>query len=371
MRLSSQLRRADLFSRVVLFSLTVSFLASGCGLLGPCETEAEFWTRMEAYVTKRMDPAGSGFGFLVMHEGEIAYSNGWGMANIETGIPFSSDTPTAAASLTKQFTGVAILMLCERELLTLETPLLSILPELPTEWSGVTIHQLLIHRSGIPNYVAITGEGPEDLDGLTNGSALDLVLADPALDFNPGEGTAYSNTGYILLAMVLEQLTGETFADFMREEIFEPLGMTETYINDGSAEHPSDVARPYDEQNRMLDYSLHTCGDGGIYTTLNDYAKWDQALYTDSLVQRSTLNLAFRGYTGGDSNFGYGWMVGKHRRWKALRHGGFVAGHLNYVFRVPEKRFTYLFLSNGGVFANNGFGTWTDHLKDEIFDYFM
>ncbi len=127
--------------------------------------------------------------------------------------------------------------------------------------------------------------------------------------------------------MIVEQLTGKTFADF-----------------------------------------LH---DGGIYTTLNDYAKWDQALYTDTLVERSTLNLAFRGYTGGDNNFGYGWMVGKHRRWKSLRHGGFTVGYLNYVFRVPEKRFTYLLLSNGGIFENNGFGTWTDTLKDEIFDYYM
>lgn len=351
--------------------LAVATFFPACGLFGPSETEQEFWVRMEAFVAGHMDATGSGFGIVVMHDDAIAFARGWGMANIETGISFSPDTPSAIASLTKQFTAVAVLILYEREMLTLETRLPSILSELPEEWSGVTVHHLLTHQSGIPNYVDITGSSPEGLDGLTNRRALDLVLENPALDFAPGTNTNYSNTGYIILANIVEQLAGMTFAEFLQQNIFSPLGMTSTFLSDESVEYPPNTAQPYDEHNRLFVYSLYTCGDGGFYSTLNDYAKWDRALYTDAIVRQSTLELAFTGYTGGDNDFGYGWMVGRHAGSMALRHAGFTTGFLNYVFRVPEKRFTYLFLSNGGVFANDGFETWTDELKDEIFAYYM
>lgn len=366
------MNRSAARSRYSLLLLLILFpLFTGCGLFGPSETEEEFWARMDRYVTERMDPAGSGFGIVVIDGNSTAFAKGWGNANIETGVAFSPDTPSAAASLTKQFTAVAILILYERGLLTLETPLLSIFPELPEQWAPVTIHHLLIHESGIPNYTDITGDEPEAIDGQTNQDALDLVLASPALDFYPGEYARYSNTGYLLLAMIVEELTGQSYSEFLDENIFQPLGMSSTFVSDESVVYPSNTAKPYDEENHLYEYTHYTYGACGIYTTLNDYARWDRALYTDTLVERSTLGLAFKGYTGGENNFGYGWMVGKYRRWKSLRHGGFMPGVLNYVFRVPEKRFTYLFLSNGGVFANDGFGTWTDKLKDEIFDYYM
>jgi CubicO group peptidase (beta-lactamase class C family) len=233
------------------------------------------------------------------------------------------------------------------------------------------VHHLLTHQSGIPNYTDITGDDPEAIDGLTNQDALDLVLQDPTLDFLPATSTSYCNTGYIILAMAVERLTNTSYADFLGENIFEPLGMTVTFVSDESVVYPPTTAQPYDEHNRLYEYSLYTYGPAGIYTTLNDYLKWDQALYTDDIVRQSTLELAFTGYTGGDNNFGYGWMVGTYGGSKSLRHGGFSTGFLNYVVRVPEKRFTYLFLSNGGVFANDGFDTWTSELMDEIFARYL
>jgi CubicO group peptidase (beta-lactamase class C family) len=357
--------------RAAVLLLALSALFSGCDSQGPSETEQEFWARMEAYVTEHMDPEGSGFGFVVISEGAVAFARGWGMANIETGISFSPNTPSNAASLTKQFTAMAVLMLYEREMLTLQTPIVSILPELPAEWSDVTVHHLLTHQSGIPNYTDITGDDPAAIDGLTNQAALDLVLADPELDFPPGTSTSYSNTGYIILAMIVERLSGMSYAEFLDENIFEPLEMTSTFVGDGSATYPANTAQPYDEQNQLYEYSMYVYGPGGIYTTLNDYFKWDQALYTDALVQQATLELAFTGYTGGHDDYGYGWMVGQYDGAKSLRHGGFGTGWLNYVYRVPERQFTYLFLSNGGVFANDGFDTWTTELMDEIFSYYL
>jgi len=360
------------FLGAAVLVLTFSALFPACGQQqGPSETEADFWARMDAFVTDHMDPGGSGFGFVVIHDGAVAFSRGWGMANIESGIAFTPDTPSDIASLTKQFTATAVLILYERELLTLETPIRSILPELPAVWSGITVHHLLTHQSGIPNYTDITGDAPENIDGLTNQDALELVLGDPAPSFPPGTNVSYSNTGYIILAMIVERLASMSYSDFLQDNIFGPLGMASTFVSDESAIHPPNTAQPYDDHNRLYDYSLYTYGPGGIYSTLNDYFKWDQALYTDAIVGRSTLELAFTGHTGGVDNFGYGWMVGQRGCCKTLRHGGFSTGFLNYVYRVPDKRFTYLFLSNGGVFANDGFDTWTSELMDEIFAFYL
>jgi CubicO group peptidase (beta-lactamase class C family) len=354
----------------IRFLAIATLAAAGC-TTGPSETEAEFWDRMDAFVSGHMDPAGSGFAFAVMHDGAVAHTRGWGMANIATGVPFSPATPTEAASLTKQFTAVAVLMLREQGRFALDTPIRSLLPELPAQWAAVTIHHLLTHQSGIPNYTDITGDEPEAIDGLTNEAALALVLADPTLDFPAGTNTTYSNTGYILLAMLVERLTGTTFRAFLQTNAFGPLDMSASFVNDGSRALPANAARPYDELNRLFDYDLYTYGAGGIYTTLTDYAKWDRALYTDDLLPQSTLELAWTGYTGGRDDFGYGWMVGSHRGSKSLRHGGFSTGFLNYVVRVPEKRLTYIFFSNGGVFANDGFDTWTTELMDEILDFYL
>jgi CubicO group peptidase (beta-lactamase class C family) len=171
--------------------------------------------------------------------------------------------------------------------------------------------------------------------------------------------------------MIVERLTETSFSHFLQENIFEPLEMTSTFLSDESVVFPSNTAQPYDEHNRLYEYSLYTYGPTGIYTTLSDYVKWDLALYTDAIVRQPTLELAFTGYSGGDANFGYGWMVATYGGSKSLRHGGFSTGFLNYVFRVPEKRFTYLFLSNGGVFANDGFDTWTNELMEMILSYYI
>ena len=136
-------RRARPSAAAGLLAFALAPLVTGCNDLGPSETEAEFWARMDAFVTERMNPAGAGFGIVVIRDGDIAFAKGWGMANIQTGVPFSPETPSSIASLTKQFTAMAVLMLYEREMLTLETRVRSILPELPagrTSRSTISLH---------------------------------------------------------------------------------------------------------------------------------------------------------------------------------------------------------------------------------------
>jgi len=334
-------------------------------------SEQEFWQEIDAFVTEHMNPEGSGYGITVIKDGEMLFSQGWGMANIADGIPFTSNTPTNLASLTKQFTAVAVLILFEQDSLDLDDTILNYFPEFPAEWSEVTVHHLLTHQSGIPNYTDSIDSTPQDYDGLTNQMALELVLQNSSLDFTPGKQTSYSNTGYLILALLIEKISGKDYPDFLQENIFAPLEMQSTFVKIKEAVNPPNLALPYDENNGLYNVDCYIYGDGGIYSTLNDMFKWDQALYTDQIISQTTLQLALAGYTGGSNNYGYGWMVGSYGGYPSYRHGGFFLGFLNYIYRIPGKDFTYLMLSNGGVFANNGFESWTEEVKDRIFARYL
>jgi len=351
----------------LLLSATVPFII-GCDDQGTEPiTEAEFWNGIDTYITERMNPDGSGYGILVVRNGEIIFGKGWGMANMANSLPFTPDTPIDLASLTKQFTAVAILILYEQDLLALDMKIVDYFPQFPVAWSGVTVHHLLTHQSGIPNYTEFVPETAAGYDGLTNQTALELVLRNSNLEFPPGEQTRYSNTGYLILAMLVENISQISYSDFLAEKIFIPLNMNSTFVHDELSELPSNAALPYDEDNRLYNYEWYTYGACGIYSTLNDMYAWDQALYTEQIISQSTLKLATTGYTGGQNNYGYGWMVGSYRGYPSYRHGGFGLGLLNYIYRVPDKNFMYLMLSNGGVFANDGFDTWTNEVMDRIF----
>ena len=366
----SSILKSMLILTVVL--VAALFLLSSCDHhLDSQETEDQFWEQNDTYVTEHIDPEGSGFAVMVVKNGKIAFSKGWGMANIESNIPFTPNTPSNLASLSKQFTATAILILYERGKLNLDTKIIEHFPEFPIAWSEITIHHLLTHQSGIPNYTDLLEDGVTGYDGLTNQRAFELVLQEDNLDFTPGKQASYSNSGYLILAMLVERITDKSYADFLKETIFEPLDMDSTFVSDESVVYPQNVALPYDENNELYKYKEYTYGAGGIYSTLHDIYKWDQALYTDKIVSQSTLQLAFTGYTGGDNDYGYGWMVGQHGKYPAYRHGGFMPGFLNYIYRVPGRNFTYLMISNGGVYANDGFGTWTTDLMDKIFAYYL
>jgi CubicO group peptidase (beta-lactamase class C family) len=367
------IRRILMKKRVIWFVFLCAMAVlnfNACTKNSPTQSENEFWEQIDQFVTDRMDPNGAGFGVLVIKDGEVAFGKGWGMANIANNVEFTDNTPTDLASLTKQFTAAAILILYEREMLSLDARVINYFPEMPAEWSEITIHHLLTHQSGIPNYTDFLNEWA-DYDGMTNEQVFDLALQRNSLDFTPGNNSSYSNTGYIILALLIERITEMTYHEFLNENIFSPLEMTATFVGNESAEFPSGIALSYDEYNRPYNYRFYTYGSGGIYSTLNDMFKWDQALYTEQLLNQATLQMAFTGYTGGENDYGYGWMVGSHSIFKSVRHGGYSMGNLNYIYRIPDPGFTYLFLSNGGVFANNGFDTWTTELQQMIFDHYL
>jgi CubicO group peptidase (beta-lactamase class C family) len=281
----------------------------------------------------------------IAEQGRTIYQRGFGKANLTTKLAFTPDTPTYLASLTKQFTAMAVMMLMERHQLSYNDSLSKFFPEFPSYAQQITIRHLLNHTSGIPDYVALGLTHK----GLTNQEVLSALVRQPAPHFTPGEKWEYSNSGYILLALIVEKVSGQPYRLFLKRNIFMPLGMNHTFVYDGTQPRPPIHARGYNRFGDDSDYDLLTYGEGGIYSSAADMLKWDQSLYTEKLVMRATLAEAFaRGKLndGSLTNYGFGWAITESNGEPVQSHAGRYSGFNTYIKRFPNERSTIIFLTN-------------------------
>jgi len=283
---------------------------------------------------------------LLARDGQPIESRGYGMANIELSVPNSPETVFRLGSVTKQFTGMAIVMLQERGKLSVNDPICKYLSDCPQAWQPITIKNLLTHTAGIPNYT----EFPD----FTKTAAVDTTAAeltsrfrDKPLQFALGEKYAYSNSGYYLLGTIIERASGKPYADFLQENIFGPLGMKQTgYDNPVRIikNRAAGYARTSDGFINAAPISMSTAyAAGALYSTVGDLLLWDQALYTEKLVSRKSLDEAFTPFK---SNYGYGWSIGKRFDRQVIAHGGGIFGFSSYIARYPSDHVTVIVLSN-------------------------
>jgi CubicO group peptidase (beta-lactamase class C family) len=283
---------------------------------------------------------------LVAENGTAIYEGGFGKA-VDPDMEFTPVTPCYLASLSKQFTAMAVMMLMERGKLAYDDPLSKYFPDLPPDARKIIIRQLLNHTSGIPDYVGLGLEHP----GLTNTEVLAALAKQDVLDFPPGSKYHYSNSGYVLLAVIIEKVSGEPYALFLKQNIFDRIGMTHTFVDDGSHAGLPPRARGYNRFGANDDYNLATCGEGGIYASVQDMFAWDHALYTDTLVKRSTLSEAFSRpqLTDGTlSAYGFGWGISEYDGAPVASHAGRYGGFNTYIKRFPRDRNAVIFLTNHG-----------------------
>jgi CubicO group peptidase (beta-lactamase class C family) len=298
-----------------------------------------------------------GAAVVVVQDGKIVHRKGYGLADLETKAPVRPDTPFYLASVSKQFTAMAIMLLAEQGKLSYDDPLRNFFPDFPAFGNGITLRHLLYHTSGIPDY--LNDRLVEDATDFTNARVLDLVEHLKELKFPPGERYSYSNSGYILLAMTAARVSGQPFHRFMQERVFGPLGMKHTRVYDESKPVIPDRARGYSREGdafKLNDYHLLTAGDGGTFSTAEDLARWDRCLYTEKLVKAATLQQAFtRGKLndGKEFDYGFGWSVGTFRGLRTVSHGGGLGGFRTFILRFPDQRFSVIVLSNNGTF-NSG-----------------
>ncbi len=288
---------------------------------------------------------------LIAHDDQVLLSKGYGMADLDNHTPNTSHTRFYLGSTTKQFTAMAILILQERGKLHVGDQLCAYIVHCPLAWQPVTIHELLTHTSGIPqlNNSPLSYASPQAWI-----ASYDHI----PLAFTPGRQFSYCNICYQILGYVVEKVSGEPYTVFLQRAIFDPLQMRDTgFVQDyySLPGHANGYAS-WQVKAESLELSVapqwsFLFGSGLLYSTVEDLYRWDQALYTHTLISQQSLDEAFNPYTASQyagSSYGYGWFITKapapgHR---LIWHDGRVDGFRTYIGRYPDDRVTIIFLSN-------------------------
>ena len=286
---------------------------------------------------------------LVAKGGKPVLEKGYGLANIELDVPNGPDTKFRLGSITKQFTATAILQLEEQGKLAVTDAACKYVAECPETWKAITIHQLLSHTSGIPSYT----DGPEFSKPKMMRIPLSpmevlMLTKDKPLEFPPGEKWKYDNSGYIFLGVIIEKVSGEKYADYLKKHIFGPMDMPDSGHDDsnlilqdsdaGSRSMPSGEFRNADYLDMSLPYAA-----GSLYSTARDLARWDRALYTDKVLSKASRE---KMWTPVKNNYAYGWGVQPLKDHKQVSHGGGINGFSTHIARYPDDDAIVIVLSN-------------------------
>ncbi len=297
---------------------------------------------------------GASLGIFV--DGKIAYSTGYGLANLESNIPNEANTVFRIGSTSKQFTAACISLLAVREELNLDDTLKSIFPEFPDYASEITIRHLFHHTSGIRDYLQLAYlKGLGDDDFYTDKDIMNWLTNQSELNFQPGAEYLYSNSGYWLLGQIVERVSGINMAEFAHKEIFGPLRMTNTHFHNDNSREVNNRALgyvPIDEANfRISMTNLEMIGDGGILTTINDIKKWDDEFYQRNVLSDEFWNLMtdFGHLNNGDDlDYAGGLIIGNYRGQKTISHGGAFVGFRAEFIRFPDQKTSIAIFTNRG-----------------------
>ncbi|MEZ4702967.1 MAG: serine hydrolase domain-containing protein [Rhodothermales bacterium] len=320
-------------------------------MLEPC-TPPDAATQVDALFEAYAGADTPGLSVLVIKNGEVRYRKAFGMANLEEAESATPATNYRLASVTKQFTAMATLMLVEEGRLSLDTRLTELFPDFPPYGHAVAVRHLLSHTSGLLDYEDLIPDSAtvqvRDRDVLASMTRQDSTY------FEPGSRFRYSNTGYALLAMIVETVSGQRFADFLHDRLFVPLGMTGTVAFEEGVSTVSHRAYGYTQAGASFvrnDQSLTSAvlGDGGIYSSVDDLYAWHRALDGGKLVRPGLMEQVFmpaENTQHDGAGYGYGWFVGRYDGRASVWHTGSTVGFRNAVERFPRERLTVIVLSN-------------------------
>ncbi|MEB2774371.1 serine hydrolase [Algoriphagus sp. D3-2-R+10] len=282
---------------------------------------------------------------LVSKYNKVIFRKSFGYADFDKKESLIPESSFYLASVSKQFTTMAVMILKERGKLSYDNKLSDYFPDFPEYADSVTIRHMMTHTSGIPDHF---GLGAYKV-GLNNNDVYDILINQNRLNFEPGSQFSYSNGGYMLLSMIIEKVTGESFHDFMERNIFIPLKMHNTLVYDVSEPMVKNRAIGYNVSGELDDYEIFTTGAGGIYSNIDDLFIWDQALSKSELVSPETLNEAYQPTvlsSGEKSYYGFGWGVNQAKNW--VDHSGGLAGFRTYFRRYLDRGDAFVLLTNNG-----------------------
>lgn len=339
---------------MVITTLAVALVATACASAGRRESQARVpdMQTFDSLFAPYAAPGMPGASVLVTKNGEVVVNRSYGLAVVETAVPATSETNYRLASLSKQFTATAIALLVRDGLLRYDTPVRTYLPSVPEYTRAVTVRHLLTHTSGIPDYEDFVPRG--QTVQVKDGDVPALLRQTDSMYFAPGSAYRYSNSGYALLALIVEKLSGRRYAAFLHERIFAPLGMR------GTVAHEEGISTV---PNRAFGYSLRSgvvvrtdqsstsavLGDGGIYSSLRDLITWDRALDAGTLLTRAELERVWtpeRLADGTTTRYGFGWFTERENGSLRLSHHGETSGFTNFILKYPDRRLTVIVLTN-------------------------
>jgi CubicO group peptidase (beta-lactamase class C family) len=285
---------------------------------------------------------------LIARNGKVLVTTGYGEADRKKHLANTAQTKFRIGSLTKQFTAMAILILQARGKLNVQDRICTYLSNCPTSWQTITIHQLLTHTSGIPDFASFPDF--QTTQGLPSSPTQTIArFKNKPLDFQPGKKFSYSSSGYILLGAIIERTSGATYEAFLRDNIFAPLQM----VNSGYDHNNGDLAVGYRDQASVPADFMDTTipyATGGLYSTVEDLYRWDQALYTDKLIPKNLRDMMFTPFvlTSDRSglHYGYGWGIGKEDNHLLVSHEGVINGFHSVIARYPNDKTVIIILGN-------------------------
>jgi CubicO group peptidase (beta-lactamase class C family) len=329
--------------RSVKFFLLGVLLFTAMARIAAADRVSDF---VNAYLKKKKIP---GCAVMVRHNGKVVLAAGYGFANLEHGVRVTPQTVFQSGSVGKQFTAMAVMILIEEKKLDLDDPISKYL-DVPDAWSAITVRHLLTHTSGLGDY-------PEKFSlqqDYTEDDLLNMIKAQP-LGFAPGEKWSYSNLGYVTLGILIHKVSGEFYGDLLQKRVFAPLGMSHTRIISEAEIIPNRAAgyRLKDGTLKNQEWvapMLNTTADGSLYFTIEDIAKWDDALEKRKILSQASFEQMWtpvRLNNGRAAPYGFGWQIAKtdsgHR---LVEHGGAWQGFAAYIGRYPDDRLCVAVLCN-------------------------
>jgi CubicO group peptidase (beta-lactamase class C family) len=320
------------------------------------DSPRNFQTQVDALFAKSMHGDTPGGEVLVARNGKIVFEKGYGLANLDAKTAMTADTRFRIGSITKQFTAAAILKLAEQGRLRIDDPVSKFIPDWP-RGNEVTLRHLLTHSSGIHNFTAKPAFAAHVREPISLEKLVASFENDP-YDFNPGDKFSYCNSGYVLLGLIIQKVSGESHETYLRKTFFERLGMNDTGVYPSGSRLPNQ-ALGYSFENsaihRAVDWDMSNVATAGeLYSTAHDLFRWNEALFSQKVISARSMHAAF---TVGvlkdddpthpeDTGYGFGWTIDRLNGAREISHGGELAGFGSYLLRLPDYKLTVVVLLN-------------------------
>lgn len=317
--------------------------------------------KVDALFAQWDNPDSPGCALAIVQNSQIIYKRGYGMANLELGVPVTPTSVFYIGSVSKQFVAACIGLLALEGKLNLDDDIRTYVPEIPAYETPITIRHLIHHTSGLRDYLTLLGIANIDFGTFHEQDVLDLIARQKELNFKPGEEYLYSNSGYFLLSVIVHRASGKTLRVFAQENIFNPLGMTNSHFHDDYRQLIKNRATGYisagKEQYHNFISTFDNVGSGGLFTSVEDIFLWDQNFYhhkvggqelVDLMHTQGTLN------SGAELDYAFAIDIGNYKGLKTVEHGGALGGYRSALIRFPDQKFSVIILSNLSAFDPTG-----------------